>query len=56
MACVCGHSEEEHGNDSKFPGSSACMAGADYPGDGEPCDCVAYEEDGDGDDDEMADT
>ena len=34
-ACVCGHSEEEHGHDPKYPGSSACQA--------EGCDCIAYE-------------
>lgn len=41
MACTCGHSEEEHGHDPKFPGSTACHA--------DDCDCIAYEE---GDDDE----
>lgn len=34
MACVCGHAIEEHGNDSKYPGSTACSE----------CGCIAYEE------------
>jgi hypothetical protein len=34
--CVCGHArEDEHGNDPKYPGSSACNV--------EGCDCIAYE-------------
>lgn len=34
MACVCGHAEEEHGDDPDYPGSTACTE----------CDCIAYEE------------
>jgi hypothetical protein len=41
-ACTCGHAAEEHGNDKKFPGSTACSV----PG----CPCIAYEADGDDDD------
>ena len=37
MTCMCGHSPEEHGNDSKYPGSTSCTA--------EGCDCIAYESD-----------
>lgn len=37
MPCVCGHAEEEHGNDPMFPGSTSC----EIPG----CDCIAYEPD-----------
>jgi len=49
MACICGHSKiDEHGNDPEFPGSTACNATID----GEPCDCIAYEWDGEGDDGE----
>lgn len=35
MSCVCGHSEEEHGNDPEYPGSTACN---------ECDDCVAFED------------
>jgi len=34
MACTCGHAEEEHGHDLKYPGSTACNE----------CDCIAFEE------------
>jgi hypothetical protein len=34
-ACECGHSKEEHGNDPKYPGSTACTE--------EDCQCIAYE-------------
>lgn len=34
-ACVCGHAPEEHGDDPKYPGSTACQV--------EGCDCIAYE-------------
>lgn len=37
LPCTCGHSPEEHGDDPKYPGSTACSA-AD-------CDCIAYEAD-----------
>ena len=37
MNCTCGHTEEEHGGDSEYPGSSACSV--------EGCDCIAFEED-----------
>lgn len=33
--CVCGHAVEEHGDDPKYPGSTACQE----------CDCIAYEAD-----------
>lgn len=36
-ACVCGHSEEEHGRVPEFPGSMECTA--------DDCDCIAYEAD-----------
>lgn len=39
MACMCGHSEEEHGHDPDYPRSSACTV--------EGCDCVAYDPDTD---------
>ena len=39
MACMCGHSEEEHGHDPDYPGSSACTV--------PNCDCVAYDPDTD---------
>ena len=35
--CTCGHSEDLHGCDSDFPGSSACRE--------KDCTCIAYEED-----------
>lgn len=34
-ACTCGHAEEEHGHDPKYPGSTACQV--------EECDCIAFE-------------
>lgn len=43
MVCVCGHAEEEHGNDPKYPGSTACNAGTE-PGQLPECDCCAFEE------------
>lgn len=36
-ACTCGHAIEEHGNDPKYPGSTACS---------ECSDCIAYESEG----------
>jgi hypothetical protein len=33
--CHCGHVEDEHGHDPKYPGSSACQV--------EGCGCIAYE-------------
>lgn len=39
MACTCGHSEEEHGHDPKYPGSTACTE----------CECIAYDEEGESD-------
>lgn len=36
LTCVCGHPVEEHGCDSAYPGSTACVE----------CDCIAYEADG----------
>lgn len=41
MACTCGHAEEEHGGDPKYPGSTACIE----------CECIAFEDDGEGEDD-----
>jgi hypothetical protein len=42
--CMCGHVQDEHGGDEKYPGSTACTVSG--------CDCIAYEEcredDGDG--------
>lgn len=35
FACMCGHAEEEHGDDPKYPNSTACRE----------CDCIAYEPD-----------
>lgn len=57
MACVCGHSKSnEHGNDPKYPGSTACnVEDCDcvaYEWDGEVEDCVVYEWDGEGDEDD----
>lgn len=40
-SCVCGHAIEEHGHDPKYPGSTACQI--------DECDCIAYEEGDDGD-------
>ncbi len=37
--CTCGHTEEEHGDDPKHPGSQACTI--------EGCDCFQFEEDED---------
>ena len=37
--CECGHSEDDHGHDPKFPGSSACRD--------DDCTCIAFEWDGD---------
>lgn len=37
MACVCGHSIEEHGGDPAHSGSMACTE----------CDCIHYEKDAD---------
>lgn len=37
MGCACGHSEEEHGGDREYPGSTACAVA--------PCDCLAFEAD-----------
>lgn len=45
MACYCGHVEDEHGGDPKYPGSTACTIK------GCPCCCYEEEEDEDGDDD-----
>jgi hypothetical protein len=45
MACICGHSIEEHGHDPKYPGSTACQV--------EGCECFAWEPgDDEGDEDE----
>ena len=42
MACTCGHAEEEHGHDPQYPGSTSCQIAG--------CDCVAFEDDGEDDD------
>lgn len=34
--CSCGHTDDEHGDDPEYPGSTACRE----------CDCLAYEWDG----------
>lgn len=34
--CTCGHSQEEHGHDPKYPGSTACQECEDP-------ECIAYE-------------
>ena len=36
-ACMCGHSVEEHGHDTKFPASTACRV--------KRCKCIAFEGD-----------
>lgn len=33
--CVCGHSQDDHGGDPDYPGSTACRD--------DDCECVAYE-------------
>lgn len=38
--CTCGHVEDDHGHDPRYPGSTAC--GMDG------CDCIAYESATDG--------
>jgi hypothetical protein len=40
--CTCGHAPEEHGNDKKHKGSTAC----------DECDCCAYDADAPEDEDE----
>jgi len=46
MSCVCGHSEEEHGHDPEYPGSTACQGVFDNgAGKDEKCPCCAFEED-----------
>ena len=44
MACTCGHSEEEHGHDPKYPGSTACTEPSFFSPK-RRCACIAYEED-----------
>jgi len=34
--CTCGHVYDEHGGDSKYPGSTSCLI--------DGCDCIAFEE------------
>jgi hypothetical protein len=36
--CTCGHAPEEHGDDPKYAGSTACAA--------DGCGCISYEADG----------
>ncbi len=38
--CTCGHVEDEHGHDRKYPGSTACNV--------PECECVAFESSDDG--------
>ena len=38
--CECGHTRDEHGNDPKMRGSSACQAIVDA----KPCECICFEE------------
>lgn len=33
--CECGHSEDDHGHDAEYPGSTACRD--------EDCTCIAFE-------------
>ncbi len=39
MQCTCGHDEDEHGGDTRYPGSSRCNV--------EDCDCCCFEADED---------
>lgn len=48
-ACACGHSIDEHGDDPKYPGSTACNARDDWPSG--RCGCIAYERDDSEDED-----
>jgi hypothetical protein len=44
MTCVCGHSEEEHGHDPEYPGSTSCSGVVDGGNDkDEPCGCLVFE-------------
>ena len=51
MPCYCGHTEEEHGHDPKYPGSTACTEPSLFAegghGDLRRCTCIAYEEEAD---------
>ena len=42
LTCVCGHTEDEHGGDPQYPGSSKCNV--------DDCECVCFEADEDEDD------
>lgn len=42
--CTCGHAPEEHGGDTKHPGSTACVK----------CHCIAYDEEAEEDEPESA--
>jgi hypothetical protein len=49
MICICGHNEDEHGNDPEYPGSTACRAIVVYDSEDtedEPCECVVFEDAG----------
>lgn len=49
-ACTCGHSEDDHGHDPKFPGSTQCRAGSTDPEKDamlDDCECICFEWDGD---------
>lgn len=50
MWCACGHSQEEHGGDDDFPGSTMCVFNPEHSDHdnrtpGKDCDCLAYEHD-----------
>lgn len=36
MTCQCGHVDDEHGGDPKYPGSTACNV--------KGCDCIAFDQ------------
>jgi hypothetical protein len=36
VTCHCGHVDDEHGHDPKYPGSTACTI--------DGCECIAFEE------------
>ncbi len=47
-ACTCGHAEDDHGHDPKYPASSACRMGStDESKDAmlDDCECVCFEAD-----------
>jgi hypothetical protein len=42
--CFCGHVEDEHGGDPKYPGSTACTV--------EGCYCIGFDHDDEVEEDE----